>query len=40
MTGRRPWPSGTRGEDGYAMVVTVSVILVLTMLLVVVLTQA
>jgi hypothetical protein len=40
MTCRRLWPSDTRGEDGYAMVVTVTVILVLTMLLAVVLTQA
>jgi hypothetical protein len=40
MTGRRPWLNATRGEDGYAMIVTVTIILVLTMLLVVVLTQA
>jgi hypothetical protein len=40
MTGRWTRATDLRGEDGYAMVVTVTVILVLTMLLVVVLTQA
>jgi hypothetical protein len=40
MAIRRPWLSATRGEDGYAMIVTVIVIMVLTMLLVVVLAQS
>ena len=40
MTGRRPWPLARRGEDGYAMIVTVTIILVLSMLVVVVLVQA
>jgi hypothetical protein len=40
MATRRPWLSATRGEDGYAMIVTVTIIMVLTMLLVVVLAQS
>jgi hypothetical protein len=40
MTGRRLRLTTTRGEDGYAMIVTVTIIMVLTLLLVVVLAQS
>jgi hypothetical protein len=40
MTGRRPRLRATRGEDGYAMIVTVTIIMILTLLLVVVLAQS
>jgi hypothetical protein len=40
MAGRRLRWNATRGEDGYAMIVTVTIIMVLTLLLVVVLAQS